>query len=93
MTLHEADPRDDSESIAIIGTFCRFPGADNAGEFWRNLASGVESISFFSDEELLASGVAPEMLAHPRYVKAQGVLQRNREQGVTLPPTSFLTGA
>jgi len=75
MTSHAADFQDDSESIAIIGTFCRFPGADNADEFWQNLASGVESISFFSDEELLAAGVSPELLAHPQYVKAQGVLK------------------
>lgn len=75
MSTHETDHQDHSESIAIIGTFCRFPGADNAGEFWRNLATGVESISFFSDEELLAAGVSPEMLAHPHYVKAQGVLE------------------
>ena len=75
MGTHETDHHDHSESIAIVGTFCRFPGADNAGEFWRNLAAGVESISFFSDEELLATGVTPEMLAHPHYVKAQGVLK------------------
>jgi acyl transferase domain-containing protein len=33
---------------------CRFPGAKNVDEFWQNLREGVESISFFSDQELAA---------------------------------------
>ena len=44
-----------SEGVAIIGMSGRFPGAANVDEFWRNLVAGVESISFFSDEELAAS--------------------------------------
>ena len=38
--------------IAIIGTAGRFPGTKNIHEFWINLKNGVESISFFSAEEL-----------------------------------------
>jgi acyl transferase domain-containing protein/2-polyprenyl-3-methyl-5-hydroxy-6-metoxy-1,4-benzoquinol methylase/acyl carrier protein len=66
---------DEQQSIAIIGGFCRFPGADSLGEFWCNLMAGTESIRFFSDAELLAAGVSPDLLADPRYVKAQGVLE------------------
>ena len=33
---------------------CRFPGADNAEQFWHNLRQGVCSIRQFSDEELHA---------------------------------------
>lgn len=61
--------------IAIIGLTGRFPDAKNLDEFWHNLENGVESISFFSDEELLASGVDPELLSHPNYVKANAVLE------------------
>ncbi|MFN6513537.1 MAG: beta-ketoacyl synthase N-terminal-like domain-containing protein [Nostoc sp. CreGUA01] len=61
--------------IAIIGLTGRFPGAKNLDEFWHNLQNGVESISFFSDEELLASGVEPELLNNPNYVKANAVLE------------------
>ena len=45
--------------IAIIGLAGRFPGAGSVDELWANLTAGVESISFFSDAELRASGVAP----------------------------------
>ncbi|MFP5263123.1 MAG: SDR family NAD(P)-dependent oxidoreductase [Blastocatellia bacterium] len=64
---------DSQESVAIIGMSGRFPGAKNIGEFWQNLRAGVESVKFFSDEELLQSGVDRKLLADPRYVKA-GVL-------------------
>ena len=63
-----------ADVIAVIGLEGRFPGADSLEEFWRNLSQGRESISFLSDHELLRSGVAPEELRDPRYVKAMGVL-------------------
>ncbi len=66
-SVHESD-------IAIIAMNCRVPGADSVETFWENLRDGVESISSFSDEELLASGVPPELAAHPDYVKRRGVL-------------------
>jgi phthiocerol/phenolphthiocerol synthesis type-I polyketide synthase E len=62
-------------AIAIIGLACRFPDAEDADEFWKNLRDGVESISFFSDEELLCSGVDSSVFNHPRYVRAKGVLK------------------
>lgn len=62
------------EAIAIIGMSCRFPGANNIDEFWRNLQEGVESLTFFTDEELLASGVASDFLNDPNYVKASCIL-------------------
>src|ERR1041385_921229 len=63
------------EGVAIIGLSGRFPGAASVDEFWRNLRAGVESIRFFSDEELLAAGVPAEALASPDYVRASGVLE------------------
>jgi len=62
-------------AIAIVGIACRFPGAGDPAAFWRNLRDGVESITFFSDEELLAAGVDPALLAQPNYVKAAPVLK------------------
>ena len=61
--------------IAIVGMSGRFPGARSIEEFWKNLAGGVESISFFSDEELLSEGISAEVTADPNYVGARGVLQ------------------
>ncbi|PSB01380.1 beta-ketoacyl synthase [Merismopedia glauca CCAP 1448/3] len=64
----------DTKGIAIIGMSCRFPGASNVEEFWQNLCQGVESIDFFSDDELLAAGVDPAAISHPNYVKASATL-------------------
>lgn len=64
-----------SEGIAIVGLAVRFPGADSVEAFWRNLRDGAESVSFFSDDELRAAGIAPATVADPRYVKANGVLR------------------
>ncbi|OYD09085.1 hybrid non-ribosomal peptide synthetase/type I polyketide synthase [Paludifilum halophilum] len=66
---------DDSRDIAVIGMSARFPGARNVGEFWENLKNGEESISFFSDEELVESGIDPDLIKQPNYVKAKGTLQ------------------
>jgi acyl transferase domain-containing protein len=69
------EPRaDDPTAVAIVGMACRFPGARDVGEYWRNLADGAESIRRFSDEELRAAGVGAETLADPEYVKAAPVL-------------------
>jgi acyl transferase domain-containing protein/acyl carrier protein len=62
------------EGIAIIGMSGRFPGARNLDEFWRNLRDGVESVSFFSDEQLKAAGIDPAVRRDPAYVGAGGVL-------------------
>jgi acyl transferase domain-containing protein/surfactin synthase thioesterase subunit/acyl carrier protein len=61
--------------IAIIGLSCRFPGAATAEEFWKNLCDGVESITFFSDQELVQAGVDPALVANPNYVKAAPMLR------------------
>lgn len=56
--------------IAIIGMSGRFPGAQDISGFWRNLRNGVESITFFADNEL-EDAADP---AVPGYVKARPVL-------------------
>ncbi len=72
--MNDRDLATHPTAVAIVGIAARFPGAPTLEAFWRNLRDGVESISFFSDEELAAAGVAPALLADPRYVKARGVL-------------------
>ena len=62
------------EPIAIIGMNCRFPGIKGTNEFWMKLEEGKETTSFFTDEELLSSGVYPELLNNPNYVKAGALL-------------------
>jgi len=60
--------------VAIIGMACRLPGAANVEEFWANLQRGVESMTTFSDDDLLASGVDPELVRSPHYVKSRGII-------------------
>jgi acyl transferase domain-containing protein/acyl carrier protein len=61
--------------LAIVGMAGRFPGAQNIEAFWENLKKGIESITFFSDEELEKEGVSKKRLQDPNYVKAKGVLE------------------
>ena len=64
-----------AENIAVIGISGRFPLAGNVGEFWDNLRSGRECVTFFSAEELLEAGIRPQDLAAPNYVRANAVVK------------------
>ncbi|VEP17551.1 Beta-ketoacyl synthase [Hyella patelloides LEGE 07179] len=61
--------------IAIIGMAGRFPGANNLEQFWQNLVDGVESITFFAEEESAESKIDPNSLNNPNYVKAEPILE------------------
>ena len=73
MTHEETDTI--GEYIAVIGLSGRFPGAKNLDTFWQNLRDGVESVTFFTDEELLEQGANPDSLRQPNYVKAKPFLE------------------
>jgi acyl transferase domain-containing protein len=73
--MNQSNAFESLDEIAIVGLTGRFPRAKNIEQFWQNLRDGVESISFFSDEELLSSGIDPAMLSQPQYVKAGSVLE------------------
>ena len=60
--------------IAIVAMTGRFPDAKNIDQFWQNLKDGVESVSFFSEDELIEAGVEPSLLQNPNYVKANPIL-------------------
>ena len=46
------------EPVAVVGLACVFPGAADAGEFWRNIAGGVDAIAPLPPERC-----DPEMFA------------------------------
>ena len=75
ITIRERSTSTATSPIAIIGMAGRFPGANNLEQFWQNLKDGKESITFFTDEELLESGVDPKLLQNPNYVKASPILE------------------
>jgi acyl transferase domain-containing protein len=61
--------------VAVIGMDGRFPGAKNLDQYWDNLVNHVESIYFFSKEEMEDAGVDPAEFEHPHYIMAKGVLE------------------
>jgi amino acid adenylation domain-containing protein len=73
-TRARREPRDASLEISVIGMAGRFPGSQNIDEFWENLKNGVESITFFSAEQLAAWGVPQEIRENPNYIKANGII-------------------
>jgi acyl transferase domain-containing protein/thioesterase domain-containing protein len=74
-TVNDAENSSAGPLIAVVGMAGRFPGARNLTEFWRNLRSGVESISRLSDEQLIDAGVTAAELGNSDYVKAAAILE------------------
>ena len=74
MSHSETSSAWNGSEIAIIGMAGRFPNAPSVEALWNNLRDGVESVTFFTDEQLLSSGVDPQTLQDERYVKAGFVI-------------------
>ncbi len=62
------------EGVAVIGMTGRFPGAANLDQLWRNLCNAVESISFFTPEEL-GPGIDDQLRHDPDYIRARGLIE------------------
>jgi len=63
------------DPIAIIGMSLKVPGADSLDQYWHNLKNGIESIKFFTDEELKNAGIKQAIIDDPNYIKAFGQLK------------------
>ena len=61
-------------AVAVIGMTGRFPGAANLDQLWRNLCNSVESISFFTPEEL-GPGIDEHLRHDPDYIRARGLIE------------------
>jgi phthiocerol/phenolphthiocerol synthesis type-I polyketide synthase E len=61
--------------VAIVGFDCRLPEADTVDEFWKNLLAEKESMTEFSEEQLLASGISPTTFNNPHYVRNRGIIK------------------
>jgi len=70
--------------VAVVGMAGRFPGADDLAAFWRNLREGVESIAFFTRDELLRAGHDPELVDDADFVPAHGALRGDDEMDAGL---------
>lgn len=70
-----AQERDDhSSAIAVVGMAGRFPGAPDVRSFWKNLCEGMETVTFFSPDDLAAAGIPESLYRRPDYVAAEGKL-------------------
>jgi phthiocerol/phenolphthiocerol synthesis type-I polyketide synthase E len=61
-------------SVAVIGMACRYPRAGDVSQFWANLRAGVEGITHFERDDLVARGVDPELVRRPDFVPAKGFM-------------------
>jgi acyl transferase domain-containing protein/acyl carrier protein len=60
--------------IAVIGMAGRFPGAADTLQFWDNIKNGVESLAFFSKEELEKVMRSPALLNAGNFIPVKGML-------------------
>lgn len=65
---------EEMNAVAILNMNCKFPGADNIKEYWKNIKNGVESISFFDESEVKKSNSA-FFNSNLSYVNAGGILK------------------
>ncbi|MFU8872798.1 amino acid adenylation domain-containing protein [Micromonospora sp. SL4-19] len=63
-----------STAVAIVAMACRFPEADSPEAFWATVHAGRDVVRPLTDEEILADGEDPALLADPQYVRAAAPL-------------------
>ena len=61
-------------SVAVVGMACRYPGAADTGAYWAMLRDGVEGISRFDRDQLVAAGADPGQVHRPDFVPAKGLI-------------------
>jgi non-ribosomal peptide synthase protein (TIGR01720 family) len=61
--------------IAVIGMAGKFPGANNVDEFWEILKRGIDTIAFFSDEDLRDCGASIDTSDNVNFVRAKPMLE------------------
>ena len=59
-------------AIAVVGMACRFPGADDIDAFWRNLESGVHSITQSRGQEGDFDGLVGDAAAKEEFLQPAG---------------------
>lgn len=65
-----------SDPIAVIGLACRFPKAPDVETFWHNLMNGITGQSYFSEQELNASGISPSVYQRKNFVPSGAVIEK-----------------
>ncbi len=76
--MAEVEPPSDADEgldVAIVGMAGRFPKAPDVETFWRNLRSGICSVTTVDRAELESRGVPAEMIDDPDFVPAAYLLE------------------
>lgn len=68
VTIRTDDP------IAVVGYWCRVPGALDPSQFWQNLCGRQESIATIPVGQLRDAGISEDLIANPLYVPRRGLL-------------------
>ncbi|MER5632665.1 type I polyketide synthase [Streptomyces nitrosporeus] len=66
------------DAVAVVGMACRLPGADDVPAYWAALTGGVDGITRFDPEWLLAEGADPAYVRRENFVPAMGVITGSR---------------
>ncbi|MBC8953494.1 type I polyketide synthase [Xenorhabdus sp. PB62.4] len=66
-----------AHAIAVVGMSGRFPGSHNIQEYWKNILSGKEGISFFTDDELIDAGFPEHIFKNKHYIRAKGIIEHS----------------
>lgn len=61
-------------AVAVIGLALRFPGADDAGQFWETIRDGTVHVRRFTEEDFADAGVPEEDFRSPDFVGASALL-------------------
>ncbi|MFD7337547.1 type I polyketide synthase [Streptomyces violascens] len=65
-------------AVAVIGMACRYPGAADVRAYWELLRGGVEGLTRFDVDDLVARGADPDLVRRPEFVPVKGVLEGSR---------------
>ena len=88
----ESDERQWSGAeVAVVGLSGRFPGAGTLDEFWSNLRGGVESVTFFTDEEVRMGVDFISKTAPGRYATADAIADEAVSMALDGRTTEFTT--
>jgi len=68
MSEQGATSLESSGDIAIVGMSAQLPGAIGLEAYWDMLRSGTSAIRRLNEDEMLAAGVDPAVMAGPNYV-------------------------
>jgi phthiocerol/phenolphthiocerol synthesis type-I polyketide synthase E len=74
--MEKSEEFDRSETdIAIVSLAGRFPGAATVDGYWHNIENGIESITFFTETDLVEAGMSLAEIRDPNYVRARAALE------------------